>query len=503
VLGANSKDQIKFVHFDILSDIIRNSPELVSRIGADNVQEKEIRLRDSSGNIDSFIRPISSFSGIVSNIHGYTFSEMFAMKNPRFFTQLDGSTRNMRNALGVIDSTVSDKTHVLYKMYQSCLLGKTKTTFYSYRCSKAGRSEDFYNPNMTQEQLDDYKEKFPFGEFERYFMNVWEAGSSRPFTTEMIQETKIISADNSVLDHQRISEIVAKRQQMFDNTYVERFQKEAPASEMARNSEEFVKTKITELSARLTPVDKIYSLCDSNSKPTHCPVEKLVYLLDLIDSDCVICGGIDFADPMSTFSSARSVGAVIAKCLPGSRKNPFLIGDNVAPRYVYFLLHLVVAHGHELPRIKDSFDVCHNEYGGIDNICCERYGAWDLFQWCEERAIEFEPIHPTYNRQRESFREFYNAVRDGRFKRPIVYYSGYKERDILDEEMSVFMQNDIENWFGSPEKSEKYGCQDDAMFAVNWAIYAGRERQPSHFRARHKQFFFGEVYNPAEVLGMY
>jgi hypothetical protein len=98
-----------------MRDIILNSPNLLTVVGRRNVQEKEIRLRDGKGNIGSFIRSISSFSGIVSNVTGYTFSEMFDMTNPKFFVQLDGSIRNMPNAIGVIDSTVSEKSHILYK----------------------------------------------------------------------------------------------------------------------------------------------------------------------------------------------------------------------------------------------------------------------------------------------------------------------------------------------------------------------------------------------------
>ena len=156
MLGANSKDQVKFVHYDIMKDIILNSPNLVKILGKKNIQEKEIRLLDGKKRVMSIIRSISSFSGIVSNITGYTFSEIFDMKNPRFFVQLDGSIRNMPNALGVIDSTVSDKTHILYKLYQSYLdreKNGDNMTYFLYRCSPEGLSEDFFNPQMTQKQL--------------------------------------------------------------------------------------------------------------------------------------------------------------------------------------------------------------------------------------------------------------------------------------------------------------------------------------------------------------
>ena len=136
MLGANSKDQVKFVHFDIIRDIILNSPMLLEWVGGKrNIQEKEIRLKDEKGNIRSLIRSISSFSGIVSNITGYSFSEIFDMKNPKFFVQLDGSIRNIPNAFGIIDSTVSEKTHVLYKLYTQALQKKTKGVYFSYRSS--------------------------------------------------------------------------------------------------------------------------------------------------------------------------------------------------------------------------------------------------------------------------------------------------------------------------------------------------------------------------------
>ena len=73
MLGANSKEQVKFVHFDIMRDIINHSPGLLAQVGSRNIQEKEIRLKDKRGNVGSLIRSISSFSGIVSNITGYTF----------------------------------------------------------------------------------------------------------------------------------------------------------------------------------------------------------------------------------------------------------------------------------------------------------------------------------------------------------------------------------------------------------------------------------------------
>jgi len=62
-------------------------------VGRKNIQEKQIRLRDKENRTVSFIKCVSSFSGILSNITGYAFSEIFQMKDPEFFTQIDGSIR--------------------------------------------------------------------------------------------------------------------------------------------------------------------------------------------------------------------------------------------------------------------------------------------------------------------------------------------------------------------------------------------------------------------------
>jgi len=52
MLGANSKEQTKFVHYDIIRDIILNSPRLYEMIGGErNIQEKEIRIVDAEGNV--------------------------------------------------------------------------------------------------------------------------------------------------------------------------------------------------------------------------------------------------------------------------------------------------------------------------------------------------------------------------------------------------------------------------------------------------------------------
>jgi len=504
MLGANSKDQIKFVHYDIMRDIVLNSPELLNDIGGKrNIKEKEMRIRDSSGRIVNLLRAISSFSGIVSNITGYTFSEIFDMKNPKFFVQLDGSIRNIPNALGVIDSTVSAKTHVLYQLFENARKKKTKGVFFSYRFSPGpdGNPDDYWNPMMDKDQLVDYKAKFPFGEYERYFLNLWSAGTEQVFTDEMIEEIGILSVDGEALNHFKIVELLeekAKYLQIIDKV------KNKGSKIFEENILEYDE-KIDHLNSRFSFVDDMYSLKSNYGVLDVCGLEELLEMGDIFDTDWAVLGGMDFGDPYAIRGLANTICTVVAKGLPGSRLNPALYTgqDVAAPKYLYFLLQIKKVDSHSLDVVKDILEEAMSEYDGIDSICSERYGAWDMEKWCEERYIKFEPIFPNYDRQKAAFKEILLAVREGRFKSPVVPISGSKQDDILREEMSVFMHSSEERWFGSPEKMEKYGIQDDCMFSIGWTIYGGREIGVDDFKPRKAFHSFGEMYQNKSLLGLY
>jgi len=486
MLGANSKDQIKFVHYDIMRDIIRNSPRLLANVGGiQNIREKEIRIRDSSGNIVSRIRAISSFSGIVSNITGYTFSEIFDMKNPKFFVQLDGSVRNIPNALGVIDSTVSAKDHVLYRMYQSFMKGETKKVYFHYRFSSKGNPMEYWNPNMTDVQLSDYKVKFPFGEFERYFLNTWSAGQEEVFTPEMIEAWEFLGVDGALGGHPKIIRLFKKRNEELDQLN----SLEVRGIDDLRDS---INRRNDDLEARLWPVEKEYSMRDIVGLPQMVTLDGLDHLSDLYDTDFSVLAGLDRADPMKTRTGARSMVAFLAKGLPGSRSNPFAYDlSKAVPNYYYFLLHLVNVETHSLEDIKETLKIAHDEYDGLDSVCGERWGIWDLAKWCEEEEVKFEPVYPSYAVQKGAFTEFFNAVKFGRFKSPPVAIDGSKESNILAEEARIFDHNVDKRWFGSPEKKEKYGIQDDTMFTVTWGIHGGKMFGPEDFRPRKRTPFFG------------
>jgi len=504
MLGANSKDQIKFVHYDIMRDIIQNSPELLSIVGKRNIQEKEIRLKDSQGNVRSIIRSISSFSGIVSNITGFTFSEIFAMKNPTFFVQLYGSIRNIPNAFGVIDSTVSSKQHVLYQQYQNWLTGASKGLYFSYRFSKNADHNDYWNPMMTEDQLNDYKTSFPFGEFERYFMNTWEAGQVQVFTDDMIEEIGYFGIDGEILNGDKIKEAIKKKDELVARLNIA-IEKKWP------DGIQETETLISDIDHRITPTSNFYTLDGSHRLPEPASIEKLLAIGELLDTDWIILAGIDMGDPLALRGLARSVFTCIAKGLPGSRTNPHLMSiDNAALKFVYLVMHMVSIEGHQVSQLKVELERCNEEYDGIDVICGERYGLWDMSGWCDDRDIEFVAIFPNYARQKEAFKELYDSVKDGRFKAPPISVLGSKKKDIFREELGIFDHQtrigptgNETGWFGSPEKEEKYGIQDDSIYSVGWGIYGGKDKGPSDFRLRKSLTNFGMMYTNNAVLGAY
>lgn len=504
VCGANSKEQTKFVHYDIMRDIILNSPKLLAAIGKKGVKEKEIVWKDRAGNPQSVIRCISSFSGIVSNITGYTFSEIFDMKNPKFFTQLDGSIRNIPNAIGVIDSTVSAKDHILYKLYETSVRDRGRpydeqddpTLFFSYRCSKEGDYRDYWHPMMTPAQLRAYKTKFLQADFERYFLNIWSAGGSKVFTQELVEAMGYLGIDHDLGSHDVMIDLLKKRNRLIEGI------------ENIRGKESIGITTtagIQEIEKRLWPLTEFYAL-QENGIPVPAPTISLKKLGDLFDTQWAVIAGMDRSDAtLIKKSSARTMVAILAKGLRGSKSRPIFAkeGDNLP--YIYFLLHLANIETLSLESIKNELDLAHTLYE-IDAFGSERYGTWDLEQWCLSRNVKFEIWQQTYDRKKEMFNEFCVAVNQGRWKAPPLAIRGYQDNsgDILREEAMMFDHDPFSKLFGSPEKDRKHGVQDDAMYAIGACIYAGRSLSTIHFRERQGKIDFGVFIPPAtQPLGKY
>lgn len=498
-LGANSKDQIKFVHYDIMRRIIWNSPKLLKKIGRRNIKVKDITIRNQKGETVSSIWCVSSFSGIFSNINGYTFSEIYAMKNEDFFNEFDGSVRNVPNAFGSIDSTVSPKMHVLYRLFEATRQGKDKTTFFSYRCSQKGAQEDYWHPYMTEKQLNSYRIKFPLGAFERFFLNLWTAGAENVFTSEMIEATNYFGADNLLQNHGQVIELVKKRTEIIDSE--KKFNPEFRDKLWSQSD------AIDKIEQRLWPVESVYTIKSDQGLPAAASPDVLTKLTDLFDTDWAILTGCDRADPMKVRTAARSIVTVIAKGLPGSRSAPHAISASI-PHYFFALLNLVHVADSSIEGIKEVIRGANMAYDGVDMFCAERWGVHDAPAWLEEEDIKFDIIYPTYDRQKAGFVELYRLYETGRFKAPQCVVPGSKSPDILKEEPSAFMHNPLPGptgprGFYSAEKDEKYGIQDDVMYSVAWTIYGGRMLGINDFRARSNKVFFGQIFQKRDLLGNY
>jgi len=491
MLGANSKDQVKFVHYDIMRDIILNSPRLIRIVGERNVQEKEIRLKNAKGHIVSIIRSISSFSGIVSNITGYTFSEIFDMNNPKFFTQLDGSIRNIPNALGVIDSTVSAKNHILYRLYDTWKKGLDRTLFFSHRDSPKASHKDFTNPEMTQVQLNSYKAKFPSREFAMYFRNTWDAGSKKMFTEEVFLATQYIGFRNSLGEYNKVLGTI--------QAYLTaREENKVPEDEI------FEDGTYSQMQADLLPLSSIYELKTSFNQPRSITMDELEKLGDVYNTDFALCVGVDRADPMKAniLQGAKTMVCLIAKGLPGSRNNPAILlqQDTTVLKYMYFVIDLKHIQHSDINSIKSVIEEYSNKYDGVDSLCTERWGMWDIGDWCEELEIEFLALTASYPIQKDGFSEVYSILNEGRLKCPEIVVRGNKKDNILEEEFLLFDHDPIRKFYGTPEKKEKMGVQDDCIFAINWAIYGGRFIGAEDFKSRHVVTSLGEFYEDRKSL---
>jgi uncharacterized protein YbcV (DUF1398 family) len=496
VLGANSKDQVKFVHFDIARDLVLNSPNLLKIVGRRNIQEKEIRLKNTKGEVVSFLRPISSFSGIVSNITGYTFSEIFDMKRPKFFEQLHGSIRNIPNALGTIDSTVSDKTHILYKLYKNYIHHKDEFLFFSHRESPDAKYKDYWNPEMTQAQLNSYKETLVG--FDQYFRNTWDAGSVKPLTDSMIEGCRYIGYDNQCVTNESLINIVQEKLQN-DKLAADSLEKYAYNIDKAKKISRWYRKKSDEVKDRLKKMPELYG----NQLMKVQDIEKIG---NMFNTDFCILVGLDRADPLkdSLTEGARTILTVTAKGLPDSRyMAKSVYDDDYRPKYLYVPVGVFLISDNSLDSIKKVLTEVHQEIG-IDAFCAERWGVWDMIEWFDANDVAYEILHPTYEKQRAAFSAFFETMANARFKMNLFELEGYKGENLFEEECQHFVHHKQKRQYASDEKDTVQGAQDDLVYSFGWGLYGGRELGVSDFRTLQGNAFFGLYVEPRnKVYGKY
>ena len=195
---------------------------------------------------------------------------------------------------------------------------------------------------------------------------------------------------------------------------------------------------------------------------------------------------------MAQIPRARTIVTITAKGLTNSKDSTILLDEHrEVPEYIWFLLHLHWVPEATLEGIKQVLRMAHMEYDGLDSLCAERWGTWDLAPWCLENDIEFTAVSATYELQKKAFSEMYNLVRNAQFKSPVVHVPGTNNSNILWEEMNMFDYHPMSKWYGSPQKDEEGGVQDDVMYSLGWGMYGGREYGIEEFRPRKLNAFFG------------
>jgi len=327
-------------------------------------------------------------------------------------------------------------------------------------------------------------------------MNVWSSAALRAFTPEMITAMAYLGFDGHISDGKALIQLI---KEMDEKKSRYEFMLANPFHTYTEESgiEHYMEKDVAVYNARLIPVSSTYKLKNAYG-PSMAEVEVLNKLSDIYDTDWAITCGLDRSDPMKVDRLfARTIFTCIAKGLPGSRSMPYRTTEESVPNYIYFLLYLEHITNNTLEGIKELILNCHTEYDGVDTLCGERWGIWDLEAWAPEYDIKFEAVYPTYDKQRGAFNELYLIVARGLFKAPPVPIYGSKSEDVLREEMAIFQHDSDKKWFGSPEKEEKKGIQDDAMFATAWCIYGGRELSVIDFRPRGRKKWFGTFINPS------
>jgi hypothetical protein len=294
-----------------------------------------------------------------------------------------------------------------------------------------------------------------------------------------------IGADSKVGNFEDVNKICDERQY-----YISRWSILVEKGLMEKGKEAL--DEADKLKPRLVPLS--YTLTDRYGNNDKASLADLNHVGDMLDTGWTILVGIDRADPLKTTpGGARTIVSCLAKGQINSNKNPF---QSENPIYIYLLLGMLPILDSSMEGIKNFILDCNNEYGGVNMVCSERWGIWDLKPWCDGLQIQFEAVAPSYDKQKSAFSELYISLSQGAFKAPELSILGSQTPNILKEEFTTFKHDTGKKWFGSVEKDVKDGIQDDAIYSIAWAMYGGREIKADQFTMRNAKAWFGTFIQP-------
>ena len=163
-LSANTKQQANIMHFDEAKAAIINSPKLLAQVGMKNILTDKIRFQIGAKNDVNIITTVTDSgtgSGLCSNASVVTMSEAYATENDSFFAELSGSIRGIEDAMCLIDTTASRKSHWLHdRIYRGALKHPDSGIYVKYIGMDEIKAKYFWNPNMTTKELRKYEITF-------------------------------------------------------------------------------------------------------------------------------------------------------------------------------------------------------------------------------------------------------------------------------------------------------------------------------------------------------
>lgn len=451
ILAGNTKDQSTFTHYDLCKSIIQHTPKLLRTPGLE-VKEKYIALKSGPKEFFSSMRAVPTSVGLLPGTTRAIFTELHNLQDTKFFYDLWSSLRNVPNAMVLVDTTVARPGHLVHNLWQTFVKGEDPKIYFHHYADK------HYNPEMTEEELNHFRQTMPEVLFNMYFRNRWEDAAGSLFPIERIMEMGVCGIDGKIAPP--TPELTA-------------FVKELREYEIKRNNYQrggidiaFMNREIAALERRLVPVSSLYKMPATG--------EDLAKIGRTFGCNFIIGVGLDRA-----MRQAKHPGRTVMSCVAR--------GVVTEETSLYFILDIYIPQDQDtLPNLADKYLEWSREYGWIDKVAIESYMGQDFYDWVSDKALKAEKCSPTYAAQRPVFFSMSNIVDSGQIKcPPVPYYTDDEGRlyrgftnknDVFREEMEMFNfipgETEKTGKFGSPEKHKKSGVQDDTIYSVGWAIYA-------------------------------
>lgn len=458
LLAANSKDQSDYSLYDEAKDIILNSPDLYNTPGLE-VRDKETRIMSGRREIFSRIQSIASKQGSLSNADCIVFSEIHKLQDQAFIVELEGSIRQVKDAMSIIESTVSRIGTYYHRQFEAYNKGESPVMYFQHY------SDKHYNPNMTKEELDHYRVSFFPEEYDMFFRNRWGDAGQGLFSAAQIENTNIVGMNNSYGNSEAISSAVV------DIIDLQLKLGQLQGTPYAAG----IENRISAVRAGFMRPDGIYKLpADENT---------LDKLRQIYQTDFIIGIGLDRAEQIVA-KSDRTALVTVAR------------GILTFDVSIFFILDIYLPDDPNMRNITTRILENAQMFGWIDHVDIEKSQGMDIEGWCNENGISANLVTASYEHQKEMFTELYTAMMGGYLKCPavpawvddkgVLFHELPPQgvQDILRTEMSFFIhaakvEGSRAGYFGSPFKRRtgrtKAGeAKDDVTFALAHAMFASK-----------------------------